>query len=129
MKSINFKREITGNINEAVNRITAALKTEGFGVLTRIDLHEKVKDKLNKDIKPTIILGACNPQLAYDAYQKNSDVASLLPCNAVIRDLGNNRISVELAKASAMMEILEDQELINYSKEADIKLQKALELM
>ena len=125
--SINFKREIVAGVEDAVERVTAALKAEGFGVLTRIDLHAKVKEKLGKDLKPVVILGACNPQLAYEAYQADSDVASLLPCNAVVRDLGNGKVSVELAKPSAMMEILGKKDLVTLAGEADARLRNALE--
>lgn len=125
--SVNFKREISGNVDNVIESVTSALKSEGFGVLTRIDFHSKIKDKLGKDIMPVVILGSCNPQLAYEAFQRNSDVASLLPCNAVVRDLGNGKVSVELAKPSAMMEILGDQELVTLAKDADARLERALE--
>ena len=74
-----------------------------------------------------MILGACNPQLAFDAYSANSDVASLLPCNAVVRDIGQGKISIELAKPTAMMEMLGDQRLIKLAATADEKLVRALE--
>lgn len=126
MSKINFKKEFAGNVETAAERVTEALKTEGFGILTRIDLHSKIKEKLGKDLLPVIILGACNPQLAYEAFQHNTDVTSLLPCNAVIRDLGNGRVSVELAKPSAMMEIIGDANLIALAGDADARLEKAL---
>ena len=128
-KSVNMKREINATVEEAVERVTSALKTEGFGILTRIDLHEKIKEKLGKDLPPVVILGACNPQLAYEAFQYNSDVASLLPCNAVIRETGSGKVSIELAKPTAMMEILGDQEMVNLAKTADEKLEKALKII
>ncbi len=127
--TINFKRELNTSVESAIERITAALKTEGFGVLTRIDLHMKVKEKLGKEMRPVVILGACNPQLAYDAYQSNPDVASLLPCNAVVREVGDGRISVELAKPSSMMTVLGDPKLIALAAEADARLQNLLEKM
>lgn len=127
MNGINFKRQISGTVEEIVQRVTEALKEEGFGTLTRIDLHSKVKEKLGKEIRPVIILGACNPQLAFEAYEQNSDVASLLPCNAVVRDLGNGRVSVEFAKPTAMMEVLGDRKLVELAKSADERLQRALE--
>lgn len=125
--SINLKREITSDVESAIERVTSALKSEGFGVLTRIDLHSKIKEKLGKDLRPVVILGACNPQLAYEAYESNSDVAALLPCNAVIRDIGNSRVSIELAKPSSMMTILGDQKLVTLAEAADDILQKVLE--
>src|SRR5688572_25126797 len=110
--SVCFKRQISGELDGVIERVTDALKAEGFGILTRIDFHSKIKEKLGKEIRPAVILGACNPQLAFEAYQRNTDVASLLPCNAVIRDVGDGRVSVELAKPSAMMQMLGDPELV-----------------
>ena len=75
-------------------------------------MHSKIKEKTGKDIIPTVILGACNPNLAYEAYSADSDVASLLPCNAVIRETAPGTISVELAAPSAMMRILGHAKLI-----------------
>ena len=127
MKNINLKKEITGTVSDAIERVTKALQAEGFGILTRIDLHTKIKEKLGKEMPQTIILGACNPSLAYEAYRSNSDVTSLLPCNAVVREVESNRISVELAKPSALMEILGDAKLVALAKDADLILQKALD--
>ena len=129
MNSINFKKTISGDVERAIEKVTTSLKGEGFGVLTRIDLHSKIKEKLGKDIQPIVILGACNPQLAFEAYQHNPDVASLLPCNAVIRDHGNGRVSIELAKPSSMMEILGDQQLVALAKNADDRLKRVLEIL
>jgi uncharacterized protein (DUF302 family) len=126
-KSINIKREIQGSVDEAVGRITQALKDEGFGVLTRIDLHAKFKEKLGKDVPATVILGACNPQLAFEAYSRAPDVTSLLPCNAVVRELGPGRVSIELALPTALMEILGDPALVGLAREADQKLGRALD--
>ena len=127
MNKINFKRTVTGKLEDVVTQVTAALKQQGFGVLTRIDLHSKIKDKIGKEIPPTVILGACNPSLAYEAFVANPDVASLLPCNAVVRDVGDGRMSVELVRPSAIMEMLGDERLIKLAGEADNKLEQALE--
>lgn len=129
MDPINFKKEIQGTVEEAIARVSAALQKEGFGVLTRIDFHLKMKEKLGQDLPPTVILGACNPQLAFDAFKTNPDVTSLLPCNAVVRELAPGRVSVELAKPSSMMEILGDYALAQAAKEADSKLKRALEAL
>ena len=126
MQEINFKKEVSGEVETCVAKVTEKLKEQGFGVLNRIDLHTKIKEKINKDIRPTVILGACNPQLAYEAFLENPDVASLLPCNAVIRDIGEGRVSVELAKPTFMMKMLDDSKLVELAKEADQKLSIAL---
>jgi uncharacterized protein (DUF302 family) len=126
MTTINFKREIADTVDHAIERITKALGAEGFGILTRIDMHSKIKDKTGKEIIPTVILGACNPMLAYEAYTANSDVASLLPCNAVVREVAPGRISLELAKPTAMMQILGDTRLAELAREADAKIERAL---
>ena len=127
MKSINFKKETAGTVEQVVAEVTELLKSEGFGVLTRIDMHAKIKEKLGKDLAPVVILGACNPQLAFEAYSSNPDVASLLPCNAVVRELAPGRVSVELAKPSAMMEILGDERLSGLAAQADERLKRALD--
>jgi len=124
--SINFKREISATLDQAIERVTKALAAEGFGILTRIDMHLKIREKTGKEIIPTVILGACNPTLAYEAYTANSDVASLLPCNAVVREVAPGRVSVELAAPSAMMRILGDAALTALAQEADARIEKAL---
>lgn len=126
MTSINFKREIPDTVDHAIERVTRALSAEGFGILTRIDMHIKIHEKTGKEIVPTVILGACNPNLAYEAYTANSDVASLLPCNAVIREVAPGKISVELAAPSGMMRILGDAKLTDLAREADTRIERAL---
>jgi len=126
MSDINFKREIDATLDGAIDRATKALGTQGFGVLTRIDLHAKIKEKTGKDIAPTVILGACNPNLAYEAYHANPDVASLLPCNAVVREVAPGRISLEFAAPSGMMRILGDAKLTELATQADDRIRKAL---
>jgi uncharacterized protein (DUF302 family) len=124
--AINLKREVPGPLEDVVARVTAALQNEGFGILTRIDFHTKMKEKLGKEVPPTVILGACNPQMAYQAYLRNTDVTGRMPCNAVVREVGPGRQSVELLKATAMMRALGEPELEAMAAEADAKLAKAL---
>jgi uncharacterized protein (DUF302 family) len=126
MEAINFKREINETLDKAIERATKSLAAEGFGILTRIDMHAKLKEKLGKDIIPTVILGACNPALAYEAYVANPDVASLMPCNAVVREIAPGRISLEFIAPTAMMRILGDARLVALAAEADQRVQRAL---
>jgi uncharacterized protein (DUF302 family) len=127
MEKINFKRELKLPFDEAITRTTEALKTQGFGVLSRIDFHSKIKEKLGKDLPPIVILGACNPSLAYEAFLHNKDVTSLLPCNVVVRDIGQGQVSIEFAKPTLMMAALGDPELVAMAQDADRQLLKALE--
>jgi uncharacterized protein (DUF302 family) len=123
---INFKREIVGDLDTTIDRVSKALSAEGFGILTRIDMHSKIKEKIGKEIIPTVILGACNPTLAHEAYCANPDVTSLLPCNAVLREVRPGTISVELAAPTALMKILGDEALVDLAGEADVRLRRAL---
>ena len=126
MSAINFKRQIDDTMDRAIDRATRALAAEGFGILTRIDMHAKIKEKTGKDIVPTVILGACNPNLAFEAYTANTDVASLLPCNAVVREIAPGKVSLEFAAPSGMMRILGDARLTELAREADARIERAL---
>ncbi len=126
MATINIKREIMDTVEGGVERVTKALAAEGFGVLTRIDMHTKIKEKTGKDIVPTVILGSCNPNLAYEAYTANTDVASVLPCNVVVREVASGRLAVECALPSAMMRILGDDGLTMLAAKADTLVARAL---
>ena len=126
MTAINFKREIADSFDHAIERATKALAAEGFGALTRIDMHSKIKEKTGKVIIPTVILGACNPNMAYEAYTANSDVANLLPCNATIREIAPGKISVEFIKPTSLMKVLGDAKLTALAAEADGKIERAL---
>lgn len=127
MNTINFQKEITGSVEDGIRRVTDALKGEGFGVLTRIDMHAKIKEKIGKEITPVVILGACNPTFAFEAHQANQNVASLIPCNVVVRELSSNRLSIELVKPSAMLRILEDASLNQMVEGADQALKRVLD--
>jgi uncharacterized protein (DUF302 family) len=127
MKEVNFKKEINSNIDSAIQKITALLKDEGFGVLTRIDLHTKLKEKIDKDIEPTIILGSCNPTLAFEAIQINSDITSLLPCNVVIRAINEDKLSIEIAKPSSLIDILGESALSKMALDADSKIKRVMD--
>ncbi len=129
MADINFKRRLPGNVEGNLDRVIEALKGEGYGVLTRIDFHQKMKEKLGREIPPTIILGACNPAMAMEAFDRNSDVTALLPCNVVLRQLSAEEVSVEIVRSSSLMDVLGDAGLTELAKDADQKLLKALKTL
>lgn len=127
MTTINFKKQLPGTVDGTIAQVTDLLKAEGFGILTRIDFHLKMKEKLGKDVPATVILGACNPNMAFEAYSANTDVTSLMPCNVVVRDIGGGRVSVEIARPSALLQPLADKALDAMTGRADAQLAAVLE--
>lgn len=123
---VSFKKELNEEFDYAIDRVSKALRSVGFGVLNRVDMHAKIEAGLGKKIPKLSILGTCNPGMAYEAYRTNTDTASLLACNAVVRDVGNGRVSVELIRPSAVMEILHDTKLDELSFKADGLMEEAL---
>ncbi len=81
-----FQTQLDTSYEDAIERVTAALKTEGFGVLTRIDIRATMKEKIDEDFRPYVILGACNPRFAHRALTNEPLVGVLLPCNVTVEE-------------------------------------------
>jgi uncharacterized protein (DUF302 family) len=113
---------IPTDFNSAVARVTDALKAEGFGVLTEIDVKETLKKKLGVDFGPYKILGACNPSLAHRALTIAPEVGLLLPCNVVVRQLAESVTEVSLVDPLGMMVVIDKPELQAIAQEARAKL-------
>ena len=96
---------------DAVAHATEALKREGFGIITQIDVSETLKQKLGVDYPSYRILGACNPKLAYEALQMENKVGTMLPCNVVVRDAGNGNIEVAAIDPVASMQAVNNPHL------------------
>lgn len=111
---------------EAIERATAALKAEGFGVLTRIDMQSTFKEKINADFRPYVILGACNPPLAHRALSANADVGLLLPCNVTVQDEGD-QVAVTAVNPDLMLGVLQgDPTVTAVAAEAKAKLERVI---
>jgi uncharacterized protein (DUF302 family) len=111
----------------AVERVTAALKTQGFGVLTQIDVQATLKQKLDVDHCRYIILGACNPPLAYRALQAELGVGLLLPCNVIVYEGERDGESVvSIVDPLAMMQMSDNPELASVATQAEEKLRKVV---
>jgi uncharacterized protein (DUF302 family) len=107
---------------ETVRAVRSALEAQGFGVLTEIDLRATLKKKLDVDVAPQVILGACRPQLAYEALRVDPSIATVLPCNVVVRTIDHNTTVVEAFDPSAMMSLSGDVGLDSVAADARQRL-------
>jgi uncharacterized protein (DUF302 family) len=99
-----MNRIVDGTFDGAIERVTEALKAEGFGILTEIDVRKTMKAKLDKDFRNYRILGACNPQLAFRALSVEDKIGVMLPCNVIVQQLDDGRIDVAAIDPEAAME-------------------------
>ena len=100
--------KISAGFDETIARVEEALKAEGFGVLTRIDVRETLKAKIGADFRPYTILGACNPALAHEALQLEDKVGTMLPCNVVVQSWGDNETEVAAIDPVASMQAIDN---------------------
>ncbi len=124
--SYGFGCTITVPMEQAIQRTTDALKQEGFGVLTTIDVKATLKAKIDVDFKPYVILGACNPRLAHRALQAEEELGLLLPCNVIVYDNGDGTTRVSAVDPHAMMGVVENAELKQVADEAASRLRRVV---
>jgi uncharacterized protein (DUF302 family) len=112
---------------QAVEQATAALKAEGFGVLTTIDVKQTVRQKLDKDFRRYVILGACNPHLAHRALTAELEIGLLLPCNVIVYETDPaTSVVAAMAPMAALGVVGDNAELTQVAKDADARLRRAL---
>jgi uncharacterized protein (DUF302 family) len=121
-----FSKTIDASFDEAINLVTEALKTEGFGIVSEIRMHEKFKEKLDIDFKRYTILGACIPAYAYKALQVEDKIGTMLPCNVVVQELSEKHIEVAAVNPIASMMAIQNPALEAIAKEVTDKLQKLI---
>lgn len=102
-QNLGFDVELPLAFNDAVGRVKEALKQEGFGILTEIDLRATFREKLGREFPPYVILGACNPPLAFSAVTADPTVGLLLPCNVTVESVGEQRTIVRLTNPEALL--------------------------
>lgn len=122
MSQLAYTKTLTMDVESAINKITPLLKEIGFGILTRIDFDQKIKEKLNQDLNKTVILGACNPALALEAYKQDTDVALLIPCNLVLTQKSPTECLVEMMKPTLMINFLPKVKMENLLQKAETDL-------
>ncbi|OGQ91486.1 MAG: hypothetical protein A2289_19455 [Deltaproteobacteria bacterium RIFOXYA12_FULL_58_15] len=122
-----FNRSFSGlSLEQAKERIVESLKKEGFGILTEIDVKATMKKKLDVDVRPYVILGACNPALAHKALKAEPAIGLLLPCNVVVAETDDGA-EVAIAKPEQMFKIVDNPGVRPLAKEVTEKLVRALE--
>lgn len=122
-----FSKKITDSFENAIQRVTEALKAEGFGILTEIDLKATLKKKLDVDFYNYTILGACNPPFAYKALLAEDKIGTMLPCNVIVQEKVKGQIEVSAVDPTASMQAAENNALVEIAKEIRGRLQKVID--
>jgi uncharacterized protein (DUF302 family) len=119
-----FNIQVQGGFADVVQRVTDALKTEGFGVLTDIDVQATMKARLGIDGKPYRILGACNPPLAHKAISADPDIGLLLPCNVVVREDAAGKIIVGFMDPIAVLKLTDNPGIAEIARDVRARLER-----
>jgi uncharacterized protein (DUF302 family) len=125
--SYHFSKRLDVPFDQAVARVMAALKREGFGVLTDIDIRATLKSKLGENFRPYRILGACNPQLAYRALRLEDKIGTMLPCNVIVQEYQGGSVEVSAVDPVASMQAIDNPGLAEVAKEVQARLKRVVE--
>ncbi|HLO60483.1 MAG TPA: DUF302 domain-containing protein [Bacteroidales bacterium] len=121
-----FSKILSAGFEDSISRVVECLKTEGFGIVSEIDMQAKIKEKLNKDIRKYRILGACNPSFAYMALQSEEKIGVMLPCNVVVIDRENGTTEVAAVDPMASMMAIQNPDLANIAFQVTEKLKSVV---
>lgn len=122
-----FGKTISSSFEDAVARTTVALKAEGFGIITEIDVKKTLQEKIGVAFRSYRILGACNPQLAYEALEFEDKIGTMLPCNVVVQQTGDHQIEVAAIDPVASMQAIDNPRLIAAAKQVGDKLKRVID--
>ena len=121
-----ISKHVNYSFDEAITRVTEKLKEKGFGVLTEIDVKETLKKKLDVDFKKYKILGACNPNFAYQALKAEDKIGTMLPCNVIVEEHEDGKVEVSAVNPMASMQAVENEELGLIAKEVQSNLTQVI---
>ena len=121
-----INKELDSGFEESISKVKESLMKQGFGVITEVMMHEKLKEKLNIDYSKYVILGACNPSFAYQALQVEDNIGTMLPCNVIVKDKGNNKTEVVAIDPVLTMDIIDNKELKSIAQKVKENLQLAV---
>jgi len=121
-----LNRTVTGNFDEVISRVAEALKAEGFGLLTDIDVRETMKAKIDVEFRPYRILGACNPSLAHQALYAEDKIGTMLPCNVIVQQHENGDVEVAAIDLAASMASIDNPALIEIAARVRQKLERVV---
>ncbi len=124
-----YSKELNYSFKEAREILSDELKKEGFGVLTEINITDTFKEKIDVDFKPYVILGVCNPHLAYRALQQEDEIGLLLPCNIILYENKQGKITVSAIEPDAMMSFVSNNEIEQVAREAKQKLHTVIDML
>ncbi|MDP1975067.1 MAG: DUF302 domain-containing protein [Alphaproteobacteria bacterium] len=124
-----FGKTVFYSFDVAIEKVKKELEKEGFGTITEIDVAAILKKKLNHEMPPYLILGACNPQFAHRALEIDSSIGLLLPCNVVLRVDGNNKVDVEIMDPNAVLSLVGQPEIDILAKEVRKRLERVLKAL
>lgn len=122
-----FSKALSGDVPGTIERVTAALAAEGFGVLTQIDVQATLKKKIDVDFRPYVILGACNPGFAYKALQAEDKVGTMLPCNVIVQQIAKDEVEVSAVDPIASMAGIDNPALGAIAGEVRDKLERVID--
>jgi uncharacterized protein (DUF302 family) len=125
--SYHFSKKVDLSFDDAIEKTTAVLKEEGFGVLTEIDIKETLKKKLDVDFRKYRILGACNPPNAYKALQAEGHIGLMLPCNVIVQEHENGDVEVSAVDPVASMQAIQNNDLGEVAKDVQNMLKKVID--
>ena len=124
-----FSKIIDEDFDQAILKVTESLKTEGFGILTEIDVQSTFKKKLNVDFRPYRILGACNAPFAFKALQAEDKIGTMLPCNVIVQQLKDGKVEVAAVDPMASMQAVENSTLSTVAANVRDKLKNVIETL